>query len=886
MKKRCFCLILALVMVLQLFAITASAETSSISFTLGAANGQAGDTVSLSLSMDSTVAANSYSIAYFEYNKDALQFVGFDNIGDIIWDSIIEDEGVDNENVSIVFAYKRTKKLSGDICNVNFVIKDTAEPGDYSVTYVANAVIVTDGEEDINVENIQINSGSVHVEVGHVHAYQAVITPPTCTEEGFTTYTCDCGDSYVADKVAALGHDLKETVAEPTCTSAGSRTMACSRCDYKEESPIDALGHDYKAEVTAPTCIKNGYTTYTCANCGETYIDNVVSALGHDLKETVVESTCTTAGSTTKACSRCDYKEVTPIAALGHEYKPEVTEPTCVEDGYTTFICSHCGDRYVSERVKAMDHDYASVVTKPTCTEDGYTTYTCTRCGNSYTDDVVSALGHDLKETVVEPTCTTAGSTTKACTCCDYKEVTPIDALGHDYEAEVTAPTCTEAGYTTHTCTRCDVSYTDNVVSAQGHDLHETIVEATCTMPGSTTKACSRCDYKEVTPIDALGHDYKAVVTAPTCMEDGYTTYTCSKCHDTYTDNVITALGHDLKVADKVEPSCTSAGSVTQVCSCCDYQTVTPVSPLGHDYQAEITAPTCTEDGFTTYTCSLCGDTYTDNAVSALGHSYDTVAYWNWVLGENGYTATAICRCAVCNEAEISLPATVATSSENEGYITYKASVMLGETECSTIKMDKVSYSLNVSSGIITSGKREDGEYSYSDLIAVQADAAAQGMFFDGWYLNGEKVSSNIIYKFNIKSDTVLEAQYNEKPVEAKPLVTLEITDRVPQKNGKQQLKLIVRWELPLGYQPVKAGLVRGYNIDDPAVLSLDNVRGSEIKDSSVAAVVNTGSYTLNLSLSAASAEKDLSAVGYLECVNAAGEHMIVYTDPLVSAAK
>lgn len=40
----------------------------------------------------------------------------------------------------------------------------------------------------------------------HVHNYEAVVTAPTCTVAGYTTYTCACGDSYTADEVAATGH--------------------------------------------------------------------------------------------------------------------------------------------------------------------------------------------------------------------------------------------------------------------------------------------------------------------------------------------------------------------------------------------------------------------------------------------------------------------------------------------------------------------------------------------------------------------------------------------------------------------------------------------------------------------------------------------------------
>ncbi len=38
------------------------------------------------------------------------------------------------------------------------------------------------------------------------HSYEAVVTAPTCTEAGYTTYTCACGDTYTADEVPATGH--------------------------------------------------------------------------------------------------------------------------------------------------------------------------------------------------------------------------------------------------------------------------------------------------------------------------------------------------------------------------------------------------------------------------------------------------------------------------------------------------------------------------------------------------------------------------------------------------------------------------------------------------------------------------------------------------------
>ena len=77
----------------------------------------------------------------------------------------------------------------------------------------------------------------------HTHDYDAVVTAPTCTERGYTTYTCECGDSYVSDYVKELGHDWHPA----TCTEPET----CYRCDLTRG---EALGHRYE----------DGY----CTGCG------------------------------------------------------------------------------------------------------------------------------------------------------------------------------------------------------------------------------------------------------------------------------------------------------------------------------------------------------------------------------------------------------------------------------------------------------------------------------------------------------------------------------------------------------------------------------------------------------------------------------------------
>ena len=145
----------------------------------------------------------------------------------------------------------------------------------------------------------------------HVHQYTDTVTAPTCTEKGYTTHTCKCGDSYVDTYTDALGHDYEDEVTAPTCTEKGSTTHTCKRCGYTcTDSEIDALGHDYEAVVTEPTCGEQGYTTHTCKRCQDTYVDSYVDPTGaHDDGEWVVakQPDVGVAGLKELRCTKCGY---------------------------------------------------------------------------------------------------------------------------------------------------------------------------------------------------------------------------------------------------------------------------------------------------------------------------------------------------------------------------------------------------------------------------------------------------------------------------------------------------------------------------------------------------------------------------------------------------
>ena len=270
----------------------------------------------------------------------------------------------------------------------------------------------------------------------HTHSYEKAVTAPTCTEDGYTTYTCQCGDSYVADSVAALGHDYVDGI--------------CSRCGAEDP--------DYVPPAYYLVGFING-ANYGCeedaANPGQyEFVDGKLSA--------TFDSDCyvfVKTGDNKHWFMAKTY--VTDTTAVLYSTATGAMEKMFIPGGAKiTFTMKVNADGSLTLSYEAEwphQHSYDKAVTAPTCTEDGFTTYTC-QCGDSYVADPVEALGHSYKTVTVDATCTKAGKITHTCTLCGNTVSETIPATGHSYDKAVTAPTCTEDGYTTYAC-ECGDSY-------------------------------------------------------------------------------------------------------------------------------------------------------------------------------------------------------------------------------------------------------------------------------------------------------------------------------------------------------------------------------------------------------------------------------------------
>ena len=573
-----------------------------------------------------------------------------------------------------------------------------------------------DSPQDDNPDTVPDDQlGNDQTDDCKTHQYQSIVTAPTCSSEGYTTYICTlCGESYVSDRVSALEHTYNAVQTPPTCNGEGYTTYTCSGCgDSYIADKLPLSGHNYHAVVTEPTCTADGYTTYTCT-CGHTYVDDRVAANGH-IEEIIVgrAATCTASGLTDgKKCSACGVilENQTEIPAKGHDYQTSVIVSSCTGEGYTTHTCSVCGDSYVSDQVSAeghtevtipgreatctasgltdgkkcsacgvilenqtvipaKGHNYSATVTDSTCTSEGYTTHTCSVCGDSYVSDRVSAEGHtEVTVPGREATCTASGLTDgKKCSACGVilENQTVIPAKGHNYSATVTDSTCTSEGYTTHTCSVCGDSYVSDRVSAEGH-TEATVPgkEATCTASGLTDgKKCSACGVilENQTEIPAKGHSYTATVTAPTCTSEGYTTHTCSVCGDSYVSDKTSASGHTEVTVTGKEATCTASGLTDgKKCSACGaiLENQTEIPAKGHSYTTKVTAPTCTSEGYTTYTCSVCGDSYVSDKTPASGHTEVTITGKEATCTASGLTDGKKCSaCGVILENQTEIPA-------------------------------------------------------------------------------------------------------------------------------------------------------------------------------------------------------------------------------------
>ena len=241
-------------------------------------------------------------------------------------------------------------------------------------------------------------------------------------------------------------------------------------------------------------------------------------------------------------------------------------------------------------------------------------------------------------------------------------------------------------------------------IDAAPHTFGEwTVIKpATEDEKGSRERSCSVCSYKQTEEIDKLPHTHNPA-SAWTNDATGHW-HACSGCNE--------KLDFAAHTPDRAE--------------------ATETEPVK---------------------CSVCGYVITP----ALGHTTHTPEE-NWRYDENNHWH----KCDGCSEQldkathtygdwTVTKQPTATESGEKErtcsvcGYKQIETVPMTGESE-------KVA--------ITVTGGNGGGSYNVGDTVTVTANAPAEGKEFDGWYVNGEKVSSDNSYTFTVTEGITLEARY------------------------------------------------------------------------------------------------------------------------------
>ena len=478
----------------------------------------------------------------------------------------------------------------------------------------------------------------------HVHEYEAVVTPPTCTEQGYTTYTCpEDGESYIDDYVEPLGHTpaaaVRENEAAATCTEAGSyeEVVYCSVCKEeisRKRVQTEALGHEWDEGTltTAPTCTQEGVRTFHCTRCSEVKTETA-AATGHIPGP---EATCTQA----QVCLQCD---AVLAEALGHDWDEGTTEQeaTCLREGSVLYACSRC-DEVRRESTPKGAHTPETVPGKAaTCTDDGLTDGSkCSVCGIVLTEQETIPAAHTPGETVreneVAATCTAEGS---------YDEVVICSVCGEEISREQV------------TVEKAAHIWVEN--AGEGY----LVSAATCTQKAVYSKSCSACGATSEETFaygDLAAHTPETVPgQAATCFAPGLTEGSkCSVCGKVLKEQEeIPAKGHtpsEAKKENEKAATCTEAGSYDEVvyCSVCEKEISrkhVQTAALGHAWSSGTvtTAPTCSATGVRTYTCSRC-DAKRTESIPMTAHTPETVPGKEATCFAPGLTEGS--KCSVCGD--------------------------------------------------------------------------------------------------------------------------------------------------------------------------------------------------------------------------------------------
>ncbi len=254
----------------------------------------------------------------------------------------------------------------------------------------------------------------------HNNFDKGVVVAPTCTEKGYTVFTCqtaNCSYSYKASFTAAVGH----IYVEGACYVCGEKEPATpSKPTYVTELvpgkayKLGLYSTDKSAEYffngtmngyygATDTNFDNGVDMFVEPTSGgyylyfvnesnqKQYINLVVSGTHLNFTYDASATSVFTWDSEHNTLCTPLADDICYIGTYGYYVTMGVMQGTKLKssDYLARFYVMQTG-----ADTPSCEHEYTVTVTAPTCESEGYSVYTCKLCGNMYMGEKTPAKGH------------------------------------------------------------------------------------------------------------------------------------------------------------------------------------------------------------------------------------------------------------------------------------------------------------------------------------------------------------------------------------------------------------------------------------------------------------------------------------------------------------
>ncbi|MBO5050395.1 MAG: hypothetical protein J6C41_08220 [Oscillospiraceae bacterium] len=566
--KRLISGLIVLVMLCAFVTIPTSAAGNG-SLSMSSASGYRGDTVTLSVYLNSNPGLVTMTIRV-SYDTSALQLTNVSNSGLLVGAQLNTSYGSPYTISWVDGATTVNNMATGTIATFTFKILDTAVIGSSAVSLQ----FIDSYDTDYNENSFSASSAKVTVNCDHdygdwekldntVHSKSCSI----CTDSLWEAHKWNNGTVYKA----------------ASCKEEGIMTYTCTVCSASKTESIPKTNDHVFGNLTAVDAANH---KDTCSVCQK----EITEAHSWDNGKVTKPATCKEEGEKTITCTGCEYSKTekidkTPNHCYGAWQK--------IDENTHKHTCSVCS----KEETANHSWNSGSVTKKATCKEEGEKTYTCTDCNATKVETIPVTTTHTWgKWTKVD-----ADTHKRICSVCEkeengnhsYKTSWSKDRNNHWHECSVCGDKKDEAKHTpgaeatetkAQTCTVC--GYIIKAALGHKHDYATTWT----TDDAGHWYACSGCAEKG----SYADHDFENACDKD-CSVCGYTRETEHKFSEAWTTDANNhwheCTGCGLKQDEAAhEPGPEATDTTAQTCTICGYK-IAPA--LG---EPETQVPTVQED--------------------------------------------------------------------------------------------------------------------------------------------------------------------------------------------------------------------------------------------------------------------------------------------------